>query len=175
MTEADKKEEPVFPVFVFIRRHDIEIEGGFILAGNLVLNIPKPSSLQLAPTADQEQMIQAITARLSALARSGQMPADAFMCGWANGVETANAVDVHNDALMTAWAEKHVVISVRIEPYARLRVTMRMRKPASAGSVTSEIAIAAARPSYWLEAMRAFARLRASRRPVVSEMPREPD
>ena len=35
-------ETPVMPIFVFARRRDIELEGGYILAGNLVIgDLPK--------------------------------------------------------------------------------------------------------------------------------------
>jgi len=107
-----EKEQPAFPLFVFVRCHDIELEGGLILAGNLVLDIPRPSSLQLAPTADQAQLIQEIVGQLSAMARAGQMPDDAFILGWPH----ASAADVHDDATLAAWAEERVKISIRIDP-----------------------------------------------------------
>jgi hypothetical protein len=38
MTERDK---PIMPLFVFERRRDIELEAGFVLAGQLIIDIPK--------------------------------------------------------------------------------------------------------------------------------------
>jgi hypothetical protein len=106
------EEQPTMPVFVFGRRSDIERETGLILAGQLIVDIPKTKK----PKRRQQRMIVEIVERLSAAARSGQMPADAMVYGWPGGCRPANAVDVHNNALMAAWAKDRITIAVRIDP-----------------------------------------------------------
>jgi hypothetical protein len=105
MTKVD------FPAFLFARRRDIEIEAGLILAGTLFLDIPKRRMERR-----QEQMILEITGQLYAMVRSGQMGDDAVICGWPHGAKPANAADVHDDALMGAWAKERIKIAVRIAP-----------------------------------------------------------
>ena len=102
------KDEPAFPLFVFVRRRAI-VETGLALAGILIVDIPKG---QMGPR--QGQMIQEITDRLYAAVRSGRMGDDAVVNGWPGGVKPANAVDVRDDARMGAWAERCVKIAVRI-------------------------------------------------------------
>jgi hypothetical protein len=101
--------EPTFPLFVFARRHDIEIEAGFVLAGNLIVDIPKGLMGHR-----QKKMIQKIIGGL--LARSSEMPDDALVYGWAHGAKPADAVNVDDDAQMAAWADRCVKIGVRIDP-----------------------------------------------------------
>jgi hypothetical protein len=105
-------EAPTMPVFVFGRRSDIERETGLILAGQLIVDIPKTKT----PKRRQQRMIAEIVERLTADARSGQMPADAMVYGWPGGSKPANAVDVDNDALMASWAKDRLVIAVRVDP-----------------------------------------------------------
>jgi len=101
------------PVFVFMRRHDIERETGLILAGQLIVDIPKSRK---KPRRREQQMVAKIVQRLTAAAQSGQMPDDAIVYGWPGRSRPANAVDVDDDALMASWAKERVVIGVRIDP-----------------------------------------------------------
>jgi hypothetical protein len=103
----------IMPVFVFIRRRDIERETGLILAGTLIVDIP--SSRKKLKRREQ-QMIVEIGQRLIEMAQSGQMPDNAIAYSWPGGCKPANAVDVHNDALMEAWAKDRIVGEVRIDP-----------------------------------------------------------
>jgi hypothetical protein len=105
--------ELIMPVFVFMRRRDIERENGFILAGQLIVDIPRSRK---KPKRREQQMITEIVQLLSANAQSGQMPDDAVVYGWPGGCRPANAVDVDNDALMASWAKERIVIVVRIDP-----------------------------------------------------------
>jgi hypothetical protein len=89
------KDEPAFPLFVFVRRRAIEMETGLALAGILIVDIPKRRMGHR-----EEQMIQKITDGLYAMVRSGRMGDDAVINGWAGGVKPANAVDVRDDARM---------------------------------------------------------------------------
>src|SRR5262249_41472849 len=99
----------VFPLFVFQRRRYIEIEAGLILAGQLIVDIPKDQK----PTRHQQQVISDIVRHLTAQAQAGQLPYDALVYGWAGGCRPANAVDVDDDALMSAWVKEGTVIGIR--------------------------------------------------------------
>jgi len=105
-------EKPTMPLFIFARRRDIERENGLILAGQMIVDIPKRKK----PKRRQQQMIAEIVQRLTADARSGQMPDDAIAYGWPGGCRPVDAVDVHNEALMASWAEERTVIAVRVDP-----------------------------------------------------------
>src|SRR5262249_23149637 len=114
--------KPAMPLFVFARRRDIEIENGLILAGQLVVDIPKTKK----PKRREKQMIAEIVQRLTAEARSGQMPDDAMIAGWPGGRPPANAVDVRNDALMAPWAKDRIIIAVRVDRHGQPRVDSDM-------------------------------------------------
>jgi hypothetical protein len=104
---------PEMPIFVFARRADIERESGLLLAGQLVVDIPKTKKLKRR----QQRMITGIVERLAAEVRSGRMPDDVFLVyGWRGGCRPANAVDVDGAALMEAWAKDRIVIAVRVDP-----------------------------------------------------------
>jgi hypothetical protein len=105
-------EKPIMPAFVFGRRRDIERENGLILAGQLIVDIPKGKK----PKRRQQRMIIEIVQRLTAAAQSGKMSDDAIVYGWAGGSRLANAVDVHNEALMANWVKDRLVIGVRVDP-----------------------------------------------------------
>jgi hypothetical protein len=109
------EEKPTMPFFVFWRRPDIEREADFILAGQLIVDIPKTKK----PKRRQQRMIAEIVQRLTASAQSGQMPVDAVVYGWSGGSRPANAVDVNDDALMAAWAKDRIAIAVRVDPSPR--------------------------------------------------------
>jgi hypothetical protein len=50
------------PAFVFARRHDIELEAGFILAGMLIVGLPREVE---ELTEDEQQMVAAIIRQLT--------------------------------------------------------------------------------------------------------------
>lgn len=108
--ESDVK---IYPLFVFARRSDIERETGLILAGQLIVDIPKTRK---KPKRREQRMIMEIMERLTAEARSGRMPEDAMVIGWPGGCRPANAVDADNDALLAAWAKDRITIVVRVDP-----------------------------------------------------------
>jgi hypothetical protein len=105
-------ETPTMPAFVFVRHADIERETGLILAGKLIVDIPKSTK----PKGKHQRMIAKIVQQLIDHARSGQMPDNTFIYGWAGGSRPANAVDVHDDAVMAAWAKDRIVIALRVDP-----------------------------------------------------------
>jgi hypothetical protein len=100
---------PVMPAFAFARRRDIEIETGLLLAGNLIVDIPKDST----PKRKHERMIVEFVQRLVAEVRAGRMPDDAVMYGWPGGRKPDNAADY---AAIDRWAETRMSIAVRIDP-----------------------------------------------------------
>jgi hypothetical protein len=101
------------PAFIFQRRSDIELEAGFILAGQLIVDIRKRKKLKPS----HERRIQSILAALPRLVQSGEMPEDGLVYGWPDGKRPPDADEtVDNDALMTAWVKDRMVIGVRIDP-----------------------------------------------------------
>jgi hypothetical protein len=106
------KPKQTMPVFVFARRHDIEVEAGFILAGNLIVDLLKKTE----PTEDEKQMVAAIIQQLTDAAQSGRMPDDAVVYGWRGGHRPPNAVDIDDDKLMAAWAKDRCLITLRVDP-----------------------------------------------------------
>ena len=103
------------PAFVFARRRDIELESGFVLAGRLFLDEPKPIGQD---TPDRvKRMTADIIQQLTAMARSGRMPDYAVTYGWPGGRRPPNADDIRgNDALLAAWARDRLTIEVRVDP-----------------------------------------------------------
>jgi hypothetical protein len=103
----------IMPVFVFARRRDIEIEAGLILAGDLIVDIPKTEK----PKRRHQQMVGDIIWMLFADAQSGRMPDDAMIWGWPEGTLPANRDEISNDdELMASWAETRMRIMVRVNP-----------------------------------------------------------
>ena len=98
-----QRDKPIYPLFVFFRRRDTERANGFVLAGRLIVDIPKKKKKAIRR---QQHMIIEIVERLSKQARSGEMPDDAIVYGWptSEGSRPANAVNVDDEAMMAAWA-----------------------------------------------------------------------
>jgi hypothetical protein len=103
--------KPVFPAFVFQRRSHVENEAGFILAGQLIVDIPKSTE----PNEHEQAMIQGIIKQLLAKVKSGSVPADAELIGWRGGAKSENAVDIDNNELMSAWADRSLIIALRVD------------------------------------------------------------
>jgi hypothetical protein len=97
------------PDFIFIRDQEVEIEGGFVLAGTLITSIQKTAKPR-APTEREQEMISEAIERLTA--ESKQMTADAVIFIW--GMAGIGAVPT--DAEIGAWAKDHIKITVRIDP-----------------------------------------------------------
>jgi hypothetical protein len=102
----------VMPAFVFHRRRHVELEAGFILAGQLIVDIPKTKK----PKERDRRMVMKIIQQLTAEAQSGRMPIDGLIFGWHGGVKPPNAVDTNDDAIMSAWADRSMIIGVRVDP-----------------------------------------------------------
>jgi hypothetical protein len=106
------KQSAEMPVFVFRRKHDVELEADLILAGRLFIDLPR----EVEMTEDKQQMIGHYLRLLTDEAESGRMYTDAVIYGWRNGRKPPNAVDVNNDEVMAAWAKDCLIIEVRIDP-----------------------------------------------------------
>src|SRR2546422_11765885 len=103
----------IMPAFIFVRRRDIEIETGLVLAGSLIVDLPK----QTKPKRRHRRMVAELMQRFIAEAQAGRMPDDAIVYGWPNGQRPADADEtIDNDELMTSWAKTRIVIAVRIDP-----------------------------------------------------------
>ena len=103
----------ITPRFAFIRRLDLEREAGLLLAGNLIVDIPKTRK---SPLPHEQQMITEILQKLADGARSGEMPDDAVIYGWPGGRRPEDDFHHDDDAAMTAWAKERITIAVRVDP-----------------------------------------------------------
>jgi hypothetical protein len=101
-------QDRTFPFFVFARDRDAEREAGFVLAGTLLVDIPKCDRPQHV-----DPRIASVVQQL--VARASSMPDDAFIFGWAGGTRPANAVDIDDDELMAAWVRDRLQIDLQIE------------------------------------------------------------
>jgi len=109
MTEA-KRMPKVMPEFVFERLRHIEIEAGYILAGTLIVDIPKGKSLNKRRQRRVNQILQMLTD----MVQSGQMPNDAMIYCWPPGQTPTNADAITDDeSLMTQWVKTRMAIGVR--------------------------------------------------------------
>src|SRR5271169_4802999 len=108
MTDA----KTIFPMFVFDRRSHVEREVGYILAGQLIVDIPDAKTLKRR----HQRLVEEIIDQLIADAQSGRMAEDALVFGWHGGARPPNAVDVTNDTIITAWVKRSMVIDVRVGP-----------------------------------------------------------
>jgi hypothetical protein len=104
----------IMPVFVFERRRDVELEAGYILAGDLVVNIPKPKPSDEIP-AQAQRMTAAIIQKLIGMFESGRIPDDAILYGWPASGRPPNADQIiSDDELIAAWASDRLIIGVRV-------------------------------------------------------------
>ncbi len=101
-----------FPKFLFARRRDIELEAGFLLAGRLVVDMPKTTK----PGGRRGRVVHNIIQSIYKLSQSGEMPDDAMVAGWRNGRKPENAADIHDDALMAAWSRTRLIVDLRFDP-----------------------------------------------------------
>src|SRR6266478_5252817 len=108
----DEYRQTITPKFVFARRRDIELEAGFILAGQLVVdipNIPKGTTTKLKDS--EKDMIESVIQYLLEGARSGWWGDDDFIEGWPPG----GFVPPNADDIMRAWAARSLEIAVRVD------------------------------------------------------------
>jgi hypothetical protein len=119
-------EQTIMPAFVFLRRRQIELEGGFSLAGRLMVVGKRPKL-----KGNQRRLVGHIIQQLLKQVRSGQMPDDAIIYGWPYGRVPLNSKEITgNDEVMAAWAKACLTIEVRVDPRndGMLRVDSDMAK-----------------------------------------------
>jgi hypothetical protein len=103
----------VMPAFVFNRRRDIELETGLILAGDLFVDVPDGAEIE----SRYQQICESIVQPLIEMAKSKRMPDNAMITGWPLGNHPENADEItDNNELMSAWAKRSLVMSLRIDP-----------------------------------------------------------
>jgi hypothetical protein len=102
-------QDRTFPFFVFVRDLDAEREGGFVLAGRVVFDLPKDTPPQRVEF-ETDYVIREVLSRET----------DSLIA-WpkgSKGEKPANAVDVDDDALMGAWAQDRLTVAIRVDPRA---------------------------------------------------------
>jgi hypothetical protein len=104
----------VMPEFVFSRRRDIELETGFILAGDLFVDIPDGAEIESRYR--YQQICESIVQPLIEMAK--RMPDNAMMLiGWPLGNRPENADEItDNNELMSAWAKRSLAMGIWIDP-----------------------------------------------------------
>jgi len=100
----------VMPAFVFARRPDIEHQGGLLLAGILVVDLPKAAKENKRDMRLVEEIVQELTER----ARSGVL-GDELTVGWHGGHKPEN-FNRNDDVSLATWARGCLKITVRVGP-----------------------------------------------------------
>jgi hypothetical protein len=97
-------------MFLFYRNDGIERDGGYLLAGKLVVDLPKDAEANEANKAMVASIAQELTqrARCRALAP--------VTIGWERGERPPKGVDVDSDAALERWASDRFTIGLRVEP-----------------------------------------------------------
>jgi hypothetical protein len=103
--------KPVMPAFVFARYPDIEQEGGFLLAGVLVVDLTEADKCNM-------RLVEDIVEELTERAQSGVLGGE-LTVGWHGGRKPENAVDQWDDPTLAAWARGCLKITVRVGPGER--------------------------------------------------------
>jgi hypothetical protein len=101
-----------YPVFVFERRREVEIENpDFELAGTLRFNTfgrRRPTRRQLL---ELEEIIRGLTND----ARAGRLPLDCVVVGWGGvGLKPLDAADVTDETVMRPWIRRAFTTAVRV-------------------------------------------------------------
>ena len=102
--------KPMMPSFVFARCPDIEHEGGFLLAGILVVDLPEADNRNM-------RLVEDIVEELTERAQSGVL-GDELTVGWQDDRKRENALNQYDDLTLAAWARGCLKIVVRVDPGA---------------------------------------------------------
>jgi hypothetical protein len=106
---AEKETMPIMPMIYFSRSRDIELETDLLLAGELVLDIPRCCKLSQRDIRETRAVIQELVRQVLA----GEMPDDAVVIGWDPKPDDGDET-IDNDALMARWFETQHNITVRV-------------------------------------------------------------
>lgn len=114
--QAEQGDQRFMPRFAFIRRLDLEREAGLLLAGTLIVDIPKSRK---TPLPHEEQMIAEIIRELVDAAEAGKLPDDAnrVIFGWPGGRRPDDVSVLDDIAAIEAWMAERVTIGVRVDPH----------------------------------------------------------
>jgi fructose-1,6-bisphosphatase/inositol monophosphatase family enzyme len=100
----------IYPTFVFDRKHEIEIESGLVLAGDLYIDVP-PGKMNKARI---KKAVAKLVSELVRRARCGAMSLDTVVYGWPEGPVELR-VDDTDHAAMEAWAARGTAIMLRVD------------------------------------------------------------
>jgi hypothetical protein len=115
------------PAFMFGRLRHIEIETGLILAGKLVVDLPKDAKVKRR----HQRMISEMVQQLVEAARSGRMRENEICFGWRDGRRPDNAdAFVKSEEAKANWAKDRLTIALRVDPRddGILRIDSNLRK-----------------------------------------------
>jgi hypothetical protein len=102
-----------YPVFVFERRHEVEIESqDLILAGTLRLN----TFGRRRPTRRQRLECAEIIRGLTHDAQAGRIKPGGRVIGWpGDGRKPESAVDTSDEEVMRSWLKRAFKVSLRVD------------------------------------------------------------
>jgi hypothetical protein len=106
-----REREPVMPIFLFVREPDVEREGGFLLAGQLVF-VRNDTKWSLD---EQEKRVAEIVIPLIDAAEAGTLPPAGMTWGWPKGTEH-NAALTNDEARILPWMRERRAIKIRVPP-----------------------------------------------------------
>jgi hypothetical protein len=130
----DQMNQIPIPAWLFYRERHIELEGGFILAGRLTVDLPAKTKLK-ARNADRVAAI--IEQLLTYQPPNNVLPDHAVIYGWHHGTRPSNAdndeimIAWENSAVAVAWAKRSMKILVRVDPRDLDRYLKRERGTAT--------------------------------------------
>jgi hypothetical protein len=109
--------EQRIPPWEFYRRRDIERAGSFMLAGNLLIELPKKKRRLKR---SHVGVVDAVINQLLALLKSGDLPEYAVTYGWNHGScppsnDDAIMADWMNSEVGLAWAKRSMKIAIRVD------------------------------------------------------------
>ena len=111
-----KQMTPNMPMWVFYRRHDIELEAGYQVAGLLFIDLGQFYPDLPKSRKKRDKLVNGLLTRLfEHIHRScAQQPKDDYHSGWQVGRKREDDVDLFDDTLMEPWRERCDVINVRM-------------------------------------------------------------
>jgi hypothetical protein len=104
-----KSENPIMPLFCFLRQPDIEAEHGLLLAGRLVVDFPKNKKLKKK----HQRLILDTLQHLAEEVYGGKKGKMVF--GWRSGDDPAKRADPDDKETIFAWVDRSLVFDVRVE------------------------------------------------------------
>jgi hypothetical protein len=111
MNYRERRMTPVMPLFVFERCPANELEADLVLAGDLVLDLPR----RPAPLSEHDmRQLAMVVGLLSAKAQTGALPEGEMLVGWPGNERPANALDIDDREALAGWANRSLGVSFRL-------------------------------------------------------------